>query len=139
LEAIDLSHALLPSAVIGCLSWFLPTDASSQQLNLTAGFHQAADRHGEVEMELKISDGERTRYTQIYGVDPLACDGWLTRRMRHELTVLGCDIRVDFDLLHAADAPVVEAPAMRGGRNVVVQIERKRDKDASIFCVFVRS
>jgi hypothetical protein len=90
-------------------------------------------------MELKISDGERTRYTQIYGVDPLACDGWLTRRMRHELAVLGCDIRADFDLLHAADAQVVEAPAMRGGRSVVVKIERKRDKDASIFCVFVRS
>ncbi len=90
-------------------------------------------------MELKISDGERSRYTEIYGVDPLACDGWLTRRMKHELTVLGCDIAGDFDLLGAADGQIVEAPATRGGWRVVVQIEKKRDKDASIFSVAVRS
>jgi hypothetical protein len=89
-------------------------------------------------VELKISDGERTRYTQIYGMDPLASDGWLTRRMKHELTVLGCDIAEDFDLLNAADGQIIEAPAMRGGWRVVVQIEKKREKDSSIFCVLVR-
>ena len=70
-------------------------------------------------MELKISDGERSRYTQIYGVDPLACDGWVTRRVKHELTVLGCDIGSDFDLLNAGEGQIVEAPATRGGRRVV--------------------
>jgi hypothetical protein len=90
-------------------------------------------------MELKISDGERTRYTQIYGVDPLACEGWLTRRMKHELTVLGCDMAEGFDLLNAPDGQIVEAPAMRGAWRVVVQIEKKRDKDASVFSVLVRS
>jgi hypothetical protein len=90
-------------------------------------------------VELKISDGERARYTQIYGVDPLACDGWLTRRMRHELTILGCDIAADVDLLDASDGQIVEAPAMRGASKVFVQIEKKRDKDASIFSVLVRS
>lgn len=90
-------------------------------------------------MELKISDGERARYTQIYGVDPLAWDGWVTRRMKHELTVLGCDIGSDFDLFNAGDGQIVETPATRGGRRVVVQIENKRDKDASVFCVCVRS
>ena len=89
-------------------------------------------------MELRISDGERARYTEIYGMDPLACDGWLTRRMKHELTVLGCDVGEDFDLLNASDGQITEAPAMRGGWKVVVQIQKKRDKDASIFCVLVR-
>ncbi len=87
-------------------------------------------------MELRISDGERTRYTQIYGMDPLACEGWLTRRMKHELTVLGCDIAADFDLLNSSDGQIIEAPAMRG--RGVVQIEKRRDKDTSIFCVLVR-
>lgn len=87
-------------------------------------------------MELRISDGERTRYTEIYGRDPLACDGWLTRRMRHSLTLLGIDIAEDFDLLNATDGEIIEAPATRG--RMVVQIERKRDKDASIFCVLVK-
>ena len=90
-------------------------------------------------MELKISDQERSRYTEIYGVDPLACDGWLTRRMKHELTVLGCDIAGDFDLLRAADEEMTEAPGTRGGWNVVVQIEKKRDKNASVFSVSIRS
>ena len=88
-------------------------------------------------MDLRISDGERTRYTQIYGTDPLARDGWLTRRMKHDLTVLGWDVAEDFDLLDAADDQIIEAPAMRGGRRVIVQIQRKRDKDASIFNVLV--
>ena len=89
-------------------------------------------------MELKIRDGERTRYTEIYGMDPLACDGWLTQRMRRELLILGCDIATDFDLLDASDGQVIEAPAMRGASSVVVQIEKKRDKDTSIFRVLVR-
>ncbi len=87
-------------------------------------------------MELRISDGERTRYTQIYGMDPLACEGWLTRRMKHELTVLGCHLAPDFDLLNVSDGQIIEAPAMRG--RGVVQIEKRRDKDTSIFCVLVR-
>jgi hypothetical protein len=86
-------------------------------------------------MDLRISDGERSRYTAIYGKDPLACDGWLTRRMKHELTVLGCDIADDFDLLDASEGQTIETPGIRGR---VVQIEKKRDKDASIFCVVVR-
>ena len=87
-------------------------------------------------MELRISDGERERYLQIYGLDPLARNGWLTVRMKRELAVLGCDIAPDFDLLEACDGQTLEAPAARGG--VVAQIERKRDKDASVFCVVVR-
>jgi len=90
-------------------------------------------------VELKISDGERSRYTQIYGMDPLACDGWLTRRMKQGLALLGCDIGADFDLLNTPDGQILEAPAMRAGGRVVVQIEKKRDKDASIFCVMVKS
>jgi len=90
-------------------------------------------------MELRISDHERSRYTEIYGVDPLAWDGWLTQRMKHELTVLGCDIAGDFDLLGTSDGEILETPAMRGGWKVVVQIEKKRDKDASVFSVFIRS
>jgi hypothetical protein len=90
-------------------------------------------------MDLRISDHERSRYTQIYGVDPLARDGWLTQRMKHELTVLGCDIAGDFDLLGASDGEILEAAAMRGGWSVVVQIEKKRDKDASIFSVLIRA
>ncbi len=82
-------------------------------------------------MELKISDGERSRYTQIYGLDPLACD--------QGLELLGCDIGADFDLLSTPDGQILEAPAMRAGGKVVVQIEKKRDKDASIFCVMVKS
>ena len=89
-------------------------------------------------MELRITDGERARYTQIYGMDPLACDGWLTRRMKHELTVLGCHLAPDFDLLNVSDGQIIEAPAMRGRSTVVVQIERKREKEVSIFCVVVR-
>ena len=87
-------------------------------------------------MELKISDDERTRYTRIYGIDPLARDGWLTRRMKHELAVLGCGIGENFDLLNASEGQIIETPAMRG--RVVVQIERKRDKDGSVFCVLIR-
>lgn len=30
-------------------------------------------------VELRNTDGERARHTQIYKMDPLACDGWLTR------------------------------------------------------------
>jgi hypothetical protein len=89
-------------------------------------------------LELKITDGERSRYTQIYGMDPLACDGWLTRRMRQGLALLGCDIAADFDLLTAPDGQILEAPAIRSGGRVVVQIQKKRDKDASIFCVMVK-
>jgi hypothetical protein len=55
--------------------------------------------------------------------------------MRHELTVLGCDIADDFDLLNASEGQIIETSAMRGR---VVQVEKKRDKDASIFCVLVR-
>jgi hypothetical protein len=90
-------------------------------------------------VELRISDGERTRYTEIYGMDPLASDGWLTRRMKHELTVLGCDLVEGFDLLNASDGQTLEAPAMRGHSSVVVQVEMKREKDASHFCVLVKS
>ncbi|HEU5251016.1 MAG TPA: hypothetical protein VFW15_13595 [Thermoanaerobaculia bacterium] len=50
-------------------------------------------------MELRISDDGRARYTRIHGTDPLASDGWLTRRMKRELAVLGCEIAEDFDLL----------------------------------------
>jgi hypothetical protein len=89
-------------------------------------------------VDLRISDGERTKYTEIYGMDPLACDGWLTRRMKHELTVLGCDLVEGFDLLNASDGEILEAPAMRGHSKVVVQIAMKREKDASSFCVLVR-
>jgi len=89
-------------------------------------------------VKLRISDGERSRYTEIYGTDPLACEGWLTLRMKHELAILGCDVAVNFDLLAVSDGQVVETPAMRGGRRVVVQIEKKRDKDACIFCALVR-
>jgi hypothetical protein len=89
-------------------------------------------------VELRITDGERTRYTQIYGRDPLGCDGWLTRRMKHELTVLGCDLAEDFDLLNASDGQIIDAPAMRGTRSVVVEIQNKRDKDATTFRVLVR-
>jgi hypothetical protein len=86
-------------------------------------------------VELRISDGERSRYTEIYGKDPLARDGWLTRRMRHELTILGCDISEDFDLLGASEGQTLETPSARGR---LVQIAKKRDKDASIFCVLVK-
>jgi len=72
-------------------------------------------------------------------MDPLACDGWLTQRMKQGLALLGCDIGADFDLLNAPDGQILEAPAMRAGGRVVVQIEKKRDKDASIFCVMVKS
>ena len=51
----------------------------------------------------------------------------------------GCDIGADFDLLNTPDGQILEAPAMRAGGRVVVQIEKKRDKDASIFCVMVKS
>lgn len=90
-------------------------------------------------MELRITDGERARYTEIYGIDPLACDGWLTRRMKNGLSVLGCDIDAGFDLLSASDGQTIEAPGMRGGWKVIVQIETKRDKEASIFHVLVRA
>ena len=86
-------------------------------------------------MELRISDSERSRYTQIHGKDPLARDGWLIRRMKHELAILGCEIPEDFDLLNAFEGQTRETPAVRGR---VVQIEKKRDKDASIFCVLVK-
>ena len=90
-------------------------------------------------MDLRISDGERARYTQIYGMDPLACDGWLTLRMKRELLVLGCETRGGFDLLNVSDGQITEEPAMRGKWKVVVQVEKKRDKDASIYSVSVRS
>jgi hypothetical protein len=87
-------------------------------------------------VELRITDGERARYLEIYGRDPLARDGWLTLRMKRELAVLGVDIASDFDLLASCDGQTLEAPARRAG--VVAQIDRKRDKDASIFSVAVR-
>ncbi len=90
-------------------------------------------------MDLRISDHERSRYTEIYGVDPLAREGWLTLRMKRELLVLGCDVAGDFDLLAASDEQVLETPATRGGWSVVVQVEKKRDKDASVFSVLIRS
>jgi hypothetical protein len=55
--------------------------------------------------------------------------------MKHELTVLGCDIAEDFDLLDASEGQTIETPGIRGR---VVRIEKKRDKDASIFCVLVK-
>lgn len=87
-------------------------------------------------MELRISDGERARYLEIYGLDPLGRDGWLTLRMKRELAVLGVDIAPDFDLLDACDGRTLAAPALRAG--VVALIDRKREKDTSIFCVAVR-
>lgn len=58
--------------------------------------------------------------------------------MKHELTVLGCDLAEDFDLLNASDGQIIDAPAMRGTRSVVVEIQNKRDKDATTFRVLVR-
>ena len=46
-------------------------------------------------MELRISDDERARYARIHGMD----QGWLTHRMKHELTALGAAIAEDCDLL----------------------------------------
>lgn len=86
-------------------------------------------------MELRISDVGRARYTRIHGKDPLASDGWLTRRMKRELAVLGCEIAEDVDLLDTLDGHAVEAPAVHG--RALVQIERRRDRDASVFAVSV--
>ena len=88
-------------------------------------------------MELKISDSERAGDDQICGVDPLA--GGVTRRVKDERTVLGFQIASDGDLLNAGVGQIVESPATRRGRRVVVQIEKKRDKDATVFPVGVRS
>ena len=44
-----------------------------------------------------------------------------------------------FDLRNAGDGQIVEVRAKRGEGRVVVQIEKKWDKDASVSCVRVRS
>lgn len=89
-------------------------------------------------MDLKITDGERARYTEIYGTDPLASDGWIVKRIRHDLEVLGCEIGEPFDLLEAPAGETIEAPAMRGSIRVIVQIENQRIADASTFRVLVK-
>lgn len=49
-------------------------------------------------MELRTSDDERARYTRIHGMDPRSREGWLMRRMKHELTVPGAAIAEACDL-----------------------------------------
>lgn len=44
-----------------------------------------------------------------------------------------------FDLRDAGDGQIVEVRAKREERRVVVQIEKKWDKGASVSCVCVRS
>jgi hypothetical protein len=87
-------------------------------------------------MELRISDGERTRYTAIYGTDPLAHDGWLTLRLRHHLDLLGCSLAADFDLLGISDDQPVVASMTRGKASA--EVVKRRDGDASIFSVLVK-
>ena len=89
----------------------------------------------EVFLDLRITDGERTRYTEIYGTDPLARDGWLVRRIRHELEVLGYGLTEPFDLLSASDGETIQAPGVRGKRPVVVEIQNDRKEDARTFRV----
>lgn len=89
-------------------------------------------------MELRISDEQRSRYTAIYGMDPLAHDGWLTRRLMHGLTIVGCDLAGDFDLLNVSDGQTLDAPAKRGTKSIVVQISKQREKTTSIFNVIVK-
>lgn len=86
-------------------------------------------------MDLRITDGERTRYTAIYGTDPLARGGWLVRRLRHELEVLGYDLADSFDLLSASDGETIQAPGLRGKRPIVVEIQNERIQDACTFRV----
>jgi hypothetical protein len=87
-------------------------------------------------VDLRISDGERERYTEIYGMDPLASGGWLTLRLKHQLAILGCDVTPDFDLLGVSDDGPVVAPMTRG--RATAQIVKKRDRDASVFSVLVK-
>lgn len=89
-------------------------------------------------MNLKITDGERARYTQIYGRDPLACDGWLIQRMKKELTVLGYELAGTFHLLDVTDGETVEAPALCGTRPVVLRVRYERHGDASTFHVLLQ-
>lgn len=88
-------------------------------------------------MNLKITDGERARYTAIYGRDPLATDGWLTLRMKNDLRILGYELDGDFDLLNACDAPSIDVLATRGTGRVLVRIQNSREDNATRFCVIV--
>jgi hypothetical protein len=88
-------------------------------------------------VDFRISDGERARYTAIYGVDPLACDGWLMLRLRKNLSVLGYELDGSFDLLGICDGEIVDARAIRGTGSALVHIENARDKDTRTFRVSV--
>ena len=62
-------------------------------------------------------------------------EGWLVRRLRHELEVLGYDLADSFDLLSASDGETIQAPGLRGKRPVVVEIQNERIQDACTFRV----
>jgi hypothetical protein len=88
-------------------------------------------------LEFRISDGERARYTAIYGVDPLASDGWLIRRLRENLSILGYELDGAFDLLAACDGETIRTRAIRGTGSAFVRIENARVHDTRTFRVSV--
>ena len=87
-------------------------------------------------MELRISDGERDRYTEIYGTDPLARDGWVTLRLKRRLEILGCVLGSEFDLLGLEEGETIEAPTTTG--RAIAQVGKRREEDTSVFSVIVR-
>lgn len=86
-------------------------------------------------MDFRITDGERERYTAIYGKDPLARDGWLVLRLRRGLGLLGCELPEAFDLLAAPDEEMIQTPGFRGPSSMVVEIRSERVADARTFRV----